>query len=140
MLLLKNSKKIALIIAGTVALSLALIGIFVPLLPTTPLLLLASFCYVRSSKKLYNWLINHKWFGSYIYNYLTYRAVHSRTKIHALLLLWFSLTVSMIIVDRFIITLLLVTIGLAVTLHIVSLKTFNPKVHKKICQKLKASK
>lgn len=127
----RKLKKIALVLTGTLALSLAVIGIFIPLLPTTPLLLLASFCYIRSSKRLYSWLINHKYFGNYIYNYMTYRAVRSRTKVHALLLLWFSLTISMIILSRFIITLILISIGTAVSLHIISLKTFDPKIHKK---------
>jgi len=132
-LLVKKLKKIALIFAGTLSLTLAIVGIFIPLLPTTPLLLLASFCYIRSSKRLYNWLINHKWFGTYIYNYMTYGAIHSRTKTRALILLWFSLVISMIIVDRLVLTLLLAVVGVTVSIHILSLKTFDPKIHKKTC-------
>ncbi|MBN4074676.1 YbaN family protein [bacterium AH-315-E09] len=132
-MLVKKLKKIALIFAGTLSLTLAIVGIFIPLLPTTPLLLLASFCYIRSSKRLYNWLINHKWFGTYIYNYMTYGAIHSRTKTRALILLWFSLVISMIIVDRLVLTLLLAVVGVTVSIHILSLKTFDPKIHKKTC-------
>ncbi|MGV8147227.1 MAG: YbaN family protein [Alkaliphilus sp.] len=132
-MLVKKLKKIALIFAGTLSLTLAIVGIFIPLLPTTPLLLLASFCYIRSSKRLYNWLINHKWFGTYIYNYMTYGAIHSRTKTRALLLLWLSLAISMIIVDRLVLTLLLAVVGVTVSIHILSLKTFDPKIHKKTC-------
>lgn len=57
---IKSLKKYLLIIMGTISLILGTVGIFIPILPTTPFLLLASYCYIRSSKKLYNWLINHK--------------------------------------------------------------------------------
>ena len=59
-----------LIISGSFFFELGIIGIVIPLLPTTPFLLLAAACYSRSSKKFYNWLLNNKWFGPYITNYL----------------------------------------------------------------------
>jgi len=80
-------KKYLLIFAGSLSLVLGVIGAFVPVLPTTPFLLLSAYCYLRSSKRLYNWLINHRVLGTYIYNYLTYRAITQRTRIVALIIL-----------------------------------------------------
>ena len=62
--------RILLIIAGTFFVGIGIVGIFVPVLPTTPFLLLAAACYERSSQRFYSWLLNNKWFGNYIRNYL----------------------------------------------------------------------
>ncbi len=118
-------KKYLLIFLGSVSLVLGTIGIFIPVLPTTPFLLLASFCYVRSSERLYKWLINHKIFGAYIYSYLTYRAVPKNTKIGTIVFLWSTLIVSMIIVHSLHIRLFLTIVGIAVTIHLVTLKTLS---------------
>jgi len=61
--------KLVLIVSGTFFLGLGITGIFLPLLPATPFILLAALCYARNSKKLYNWLVNNGWFGNYIKNY-----------------------------------------------------------------------
>ena len=79
----KIVKKYLLIISGTVSLLLGVIGIVIPVLPTTPFLLLSTFCYLHSSKSLYNWLINNKIFGKYIYNYVNFKAIKKNTKIGA---------------------------------------------------------
>jgi len=70
-----------LIIAGTIFLGFGVIGIFLPILPTTPFLLLAAVCYARSSQRFYNWLMNNKWFGNYIKNYYGGRGVPLKFKI-----------------------------------------------------------
>ncbi len=118
-------KKILLIIVGSVSLVLGVIGILMPVLPTTPFLLLASFCYLRSSEKLYNWLINHHVFGPYIYNYLTYKAIPKKTKIGAIIFLWCSLIISSLIISSLHIKIFLFLIGIAVSLHIITLKTLS---------------
>lgn len=115
-------KRILLIISGSLSLVLGLIGIVLPILPTTPFLILAAFCFLRSSSRLYNWLIGHKVFGRYIYNYMTYRSVMKRTKIVAMVLLWASLLISIMVVDNLHIRLLLLVVGLAVSIHIATLK------------------
>ena len=61
--------------------ALGIAGIFLPLLPTTPFLLLAAACYVRSSPRLYRWLMNHRWTGEYIRDYREKRGLPLRTKI-----------------------------------------------------------
>lgn len=121
----QSIKNILLIIAGSLSLALGMIGLILPVLPTTPFLLLTAYCYLRSSKQMHNWLINHKVFGSYIYNYVTYRAVEKKTKVIALVFLWISLILSILIVDNLLVRLVLLVVGLAVTTHIASLKTID---------------
>lgn len=80
--------KIFLAILGCVALVLGIVGIFVPLLPTTPFLLLAAALWVRSSPRLYEWLITHRYFGEYIRNFRENRAIPMRAKIISIALMW----------------------------------------------------
>lgn len=118
-------KKSLLVIAGTLSLVVGVIGIFLPLLPTTPLLLLAAYCYLKSSDKLYNRLINSKRLGPYIKNYIEKKAVKKKVKYSALAFLWTSLIISIILIDNIYIRLLLGLIGIAVSTHIVLLKTLK---------------
>ncbi len=121
----KSLIKYVLIIIGSISLTLGIVGVVIPILPTTPFLLLASFCYVRSSNRLYNWLINHKVFGAYIYNYMTYKAVKRSTKAGALILLWISLGSSIFIVPALHLKIFLCIIGITVSIHILKLKTLE---------------
>jgi uncharacterized membrane protein YbaN (DUF454 family) len=116
-------KKYLLIGAGSISLSIGVIGIFIPLLPTTPLLLLSSYCYLKSSNRLYEKLINHKILGSYLHNYMNHKAIDKKTKIIAITTLWISLGISILIAPLFIVKVLLGLIGLGVTLHLMGLKT-----------------
>ncbi|MDP6359718.1 MAG: YbaN family protein [Planctomycetota bacterium] len=81
----------ALIILGSVSVGFGFIGIFVPLLPTTPFLLLAAACYFKSSEKFYSWLINHKWLGPYLRNYREGKRFSGKQK--AALVIMIALTV-----------------------------------------------
>jgi uncharacterized protein len=119
--------KILLIIAGSLSLALGVIGIFLPLLPTTPFLLLSSYCFLKSSTKLYQWLMHHRIFGSYIYNYVTYRSISMRSKVLAISLIWISITISVLMTRSVIIACILIVISLAVSWHILSLRTFKKK-------------
>lgn len=119
-------KKIALVIAGSLSLILGIIGIFLPLLPTTPLLLLAAACYIRSSKKLYTFLINNKYLGSYIKDYQEKGAVSKKTKIIALCFLWLSIGGSVLfVITKLFIKFILISIAVGVTIHILRLKTLE---------------
>jgi uncharacterized membrane protein YbaN (DUF454 family) len=120
-------KQYAFLVLGTLSLVIGMIGVVIPVLPTTPLLLMASFFYLRSSKRMYNWLITHKIFGSYIYCYVTYHAISPRTKVGALIFLWATLVFSMVVIPGLHIKLFLVVVGMAVTTHIILLKTLSPK-------------
>lgn len=72
-------------IGGSLSLGLGLIGIVLPLLPTTPFVILAAYCYARSSKRMHDWLLNHRIFGPLIDNWRRYGAIHRRAKIMATL-------------------------------------------------------
>ena len=118
--------KWALIIVGVLSVGLAIVGIFLPLVPTTPFLLLAAACFIRSSDSLYRRLINHKWFGPYIRNYREYKAITSRTKVVILLLLWGTLGYAAIaIVSALVVRVLLSLIGMGVTIHVLSIRTLT---------------
>ncbi|MFA6735842.1 MAG: YbaN family protein [Saccharofermentanales bacterium] len=114
-----------LITSGTISLILGVTGIFLPVLPTTPFLLLAAFCYARSSRKLHDWLISRKHLGSYIHNYMEHRAIKKSVKVRAVIFLWVALILSMILVDNLYVRIILPLIGAAVTWHIASLKTIE---------------
>lgn len=118
-------KKYLLIALGSISLGLGAVGVAVPVLPTTPFLLIALFFYLRSSRRLYDWLIHHRLFGTYLYNYVTYRAVPRQTKIGALIFLWAGLVTSIILVDALFVRLILLAVGIVVSIHILSLKTIT---------------
>lgn len=119
----KMIQKILLIMTGSVSLALGVIGIIIPVLPTTPFLLIACFCYLRSSKKLYDWLLHHRVFGTYLNNYMKYKAVTKRAKIIAIVSLWTSLSISMLLVANLHVRILLLAVGIGVTVHLLTLKT-----------------
>ena len=120
-------KKGLLIFAGTVFTATGIIGIFVPILPTTPFLLLAAACYLRSSRRLYNWLLGNRFFGAYVRNYLHGRGMPRKVKIATISLLWITIACSIIFaVQALIIRVILLIIAIGVTVHIILIKT-TPK-------------
>ena len=80
--------KILLVVLGCISCVLGIVGIFVPLLPTTPFLLLSAAFWVRSSPRLYGWLLAHPCFGEYVRNFRENRAIPLRAKIISLTLMW----------------------------------------------------
>ena len=121
---IKNSVvRVLLIILGLVSLGMGVLGIFLPLLPTTPFMLLSAFLFIRSSDRLYQWLINHRLFGKYIHDYLEKRTIPRRVK-------WFTLSLLWITIIMTITTLqlnepgrgLLLLIAAGVTFHVLKLR------------------
>ncbi|MFC1983933.1 YbaN family protein [Chloroflexota bacterium] len=105
---------------------LGIIGIFVPVLPTTPFLLLAAACYVRSSQRFYSWLLHNKWFGSHIRNYLERKGILLRVKVVTIILLWITIGSSVaLVVESLIVRLILVIIAVGVSIHILSVRTLK---------------
>lgn len=125
-------KRILLISAGSLAVFLAVLGIFLPVLPTTPFLLLAAACYLRSSAKLHKKLMNHPVFGTYIRNYQEYRAVPLRTKITALLMMWGGIGFSISIVPLLPVRIGLALVAVGVTVHILRLRTLTPELQREL--------
>lgn len=82
-------------LAGALAVLLGILGLFLPLLPTTPFLLLASWCFARGSDRLHHWLLSHPVFGEYLRNFEAGRGIPLKAKIVATLMLWGSLLMAM---------------------------------------------
>ena len=121
-----NLSRWALITTGTFFVGLGIFGIFLPLLPTTPFLLLAAACYARSSKRFYNWLLNNKWFGNYIKNYRKRKGIPLKTKILSISFLWIAIGYSVIfVVHIFFGKIIIILIAVGVTLHILSIQTLK---------------
>lgn len=112
---------------GTLAVILAILGIFLPLLPTTPFLLLASACYIRGSDRLHNWLLNNKVFGPYLANLHNGCGITMRSKITALIFLWASLAFSAWLLNVGWLRLFLLIPGLGVTIYLLKTKTLTKR-------------
>ena len=110
---------------GTLCVVLGVIGIFLPLMPTTVFLLLAAACYARSSERFHRKLVEHKWLGPYIKR----RGLTVRQKVTIVSVLWAGLIASMIFsMNAIWLRLILAAIGVAVTAHVVRLPAFSPTI------------
>ncbi len=117
-----------LIIAGTIFVGLGTLGIFLPILPTTPFLLLAAACYARSSKRFYDRLINNKWFGAYIKNYREGKGIPLKVKVYTISLLWITILFSaFFFISIFWVSVVLILIAAGVTVHVLIIKTYRQK-------------
>jgi len=116
-------KRQLLIIAGTLSLAIGIVGIVVPILPTTPFLLLAAGCYLRSSPRFYNWLMGNRLFGAYIRNYIEGRGIPVKVKLLTIILLWATIGVSIWLTAKLIVTVILLIVAVGVTLHIIFIRT-----------------
>ena len=120
-------KKTLLLIAGWLTLVVGIIGLVVPIMPTTPFVVLAAVCFSYSSPRFYEWLRKLPYFGPYIENYKTKKGVPLKDKLRVLFFLWAGISVSALLLGRPWATILLSIIGLAVTAHILWLKTHRPE-------------
>ncbi|MEK7667789.1 MAG: YbaN family protein [Gemmatimonadota bacterium] len=112
--------RIFLITCGTISVALGVFGLFLPLLPTTPFLLLAAACYARSSEKLYDWLLGNRWFGQYIRNYREGKGIPLKRAAVAIALLWLTIGYTAIVaVSLWWVRLILLAIAGGVTVHLV---------------------
>ena len=115
-------KRQLLLAAGTLSLAIGIVGIFVPILPTTPFLLLAASCYLRSSQRFYNWLIGNRFFGNYIRNYIEGRGIPLKVKLFIIILLWVTISLSIWLVANMVVTIVLLIVAAGVTLHIIFIR------------------
>ncbi|MDO3379488.1 YbaN family protein [Geoalkalibacter halelectricus] len=116
--------KLLLLCAGFLSTGLGILGIFLPLLPTVPLLLLAAACFARSSEKFYIWLTGHPRLGPMINGYLEGEGIPLRAKVSAISLLWVSISISaLLVVPLAWVKVLLFFIATCVTIHLLKLPT-----------------
>ena len=119
--------KIILAILGSLSFALAVAGIFLPLLPTTPLLLLAAWCFVHSSPRLYEWLMQHPKFGPYIRNFRENRAIPLHVKVVSITLIWLTIGFCIFaVVDEYLwAQIVMFALAAAISWHILSYKTLK---------------
>ena len=110
--------------SGFILVIIGVVGIFLPILPTTIFLILASACFIRSSPKANEWLRNHKILGMYIKNYQDKSGLTLKSKIINIILLWLMISVSaFLFTELWYIRLLLFLIAAGVTIHLLMVKT-----------------
>jgi len=119
--------RVLLIAGGTLCVALGVIGIFLPLMPTTVFLLLAAACYARSSDRFYQRLVNHRVLGMYVRAGREGRGMPRRAKVVTLVLLWASIGSTVIwTAHAWWLRLLLLAIAIGVTVHVAKLPVFRP--------------
>ena len=119
-------KRMFFIFLGTIFLGLGSIGIILPILPTTPFLLLAAACYIRGSQRIYHRLISNRIFGEFISNYMKGKGIKWQQKGIAIFSMWVMITITIIFfLDTDLLRILLLVIAGAVSIHILNLPTFH---------------
>ena len=118
-----RSVRYTLLAIGWLSVLLGVIGIFVPVLPTTPFLLLAAACFVRRSRRFYLWLVNHKHLGPWIRDYLEGNGIPLKGKVYAIGLMWASIGLSCYLVPMPWARAFMLTSAVLVTLYILRQKT-----------------
>lgn len=107
--------------------ALGVLGMFLPVLPTTPFLLLAAACYSRSSPRVHQWLMTNRWCGAYIRNYREGRGITPRHKIGTIAVLWLAIGyTAWIVTTLWWLRLLLLGVALAVSVHLAKMRTYRP--------------
>jgi uncharacterized membrane protein YbaN (DUF454 family) len=125
---MKDLRKALLIFFGTLFVALGVLGMFLPLVPTTVFLLMAAYCYSKSSEKFHNWLLNNRWCGAYIKNYKSGRGISARQKASTIAILWASIGFSMwYVAGALWFNLLMLAIAVSVTVHLLWIKTYRPE-------------
>jgi uncharacterized membrane protein YbaN (DUF454 family) len=115
-------------VSGTVFLILGGAGVFLPILPTTPFLLLSAACYYKSSKRMHNWMLHNRWFGKYLRNYSEGKGISLRAKLFTISLLWLLIIYSVFfVVSNLIVQIVLLSIAVGVTIHLIKLPTLKEK-------------
>lgn len=113
-----TSKRLALLVLGWFSLITGIIGIFLPLLPTTPFVLLSAWCFSKSSERFHTWLTQHKYFGPIVSDWQSDKGIPRKARNRAILFMWAGMLLSMFIVARFWATVGLCVIGVAVSIHL----------------------
>ena len=122
----RHALKVLLVAVGLLSTVLAVLGIFLPLLPTVPLLLLAAACFARSSDRFYRWLLEHRRLGPLVRTYRDGKGIPARARAAAIALIWVSIALSAYLTPNGWVRLLLFGIASGITAYLVSLPTRPP--------------
>ncbi|QQO08197.1 YbaN family protein [Breznakiella homolactica] len=133
-------KKILLLISGIILTVLGGLGVFLPILPTTPFVILAALCFSFSSPKLYNFLIRNKYFGPYIENYRTKKGVPLASKVRGIAAVWILLAFSAVFMQKLWASILFACIAIGVTIHLLCIKTLKPEAESAPREEIAAAK
>ena len=118
------------IVLGFISLGCGIFGIFIPILPTTPFLLLTAYLFAKSSPRFYYWLINNSLFGSYIRNYKEHKGMLLIHKIVVIVLLWAVIITTIIYAtEELWVRVLLAVVAIAVSAHILMIKTLKQDIY-----------
>src|SRR5687767_2995104 len=118
-------RKVLFICAGTIFVGLGVLGMILPLMPTTVFLLMAAYCYSRSSDRFYTWLLTNRWCGEYISNYRSGRGMTVRQKVTSIGMLWLSMGISVYLVGpKLWLMIILLPIAGGVTYYLLRLNTY----------------
>jgi uncharacterized membrane protein YbaN (DUF454 family) len=119
-----KGRKLIYIVLGSISLALGTLGIFLPLLPTTPFYLLTAWLYMRGSEKLYGKVMRNKYFRTIVKNFQEDKSIPLRTKIVIVSMLWGTILLSAFLaVSAWWVRLLLLAVAIGVTIHVLSYKT-----------------
>jgi uncharacterized membrane protein YbaN (DUF454 family) len=119
----RGLRRIVLLVVGALSLATGVIGMFIPVLPTTCFLLLAAWCFGRSSPRLHRWMHTNRWFGEYLSDYREGRGIPWRIKVGSLSVMWATIGLSVVFaVSSIWIRAGLLFIATAVTVHVIGLR------------------
>ncbi len=115
-----------LLVIGLMSLILGIVGVFLPLLPTTPFLLLASYSFARSNDRFNNWLLTNRFFGVFLQDYIMRKTIKGKIKWVTLAILWSTIIISIMIIKTSIyLKLFLTIVAIGVTIHLITLNGRN---------------
>lgn len=115
-----------LLVAGVMAVGLGVLGVIVPMLPTTPFILLAAACFLRSSDRMYRWLLANPVFGEHLRRYRAGEGLPLASKVATVVLLWATLALSALVAvppRLWWVRVILAAVGIGVTIHLLRIKT-----------------
>ena len=114
------------IVVGTIALVIGAIGLFLPVIPTTPLVILAAACYYRGSERLHNWSLSSRWIGDTVKNYQEVRGLTRDTKVRAISMMWaMTLISAWFFVINPVVRVAIICVVMGVTVYLVRLPTLE---------------
>ncbi|MDH5767108.1 MAG: YbaN family protein [Gammaproteobacteria bacterium] len=122
----KHTIHVLLIITGWISFALGVLGIFLPVLPTTPFILLAAACFARSSERFHDWLLNHKYFGNIIKNFENGLGIEPRIRNRAIVIMWMGMISSMMIIYNIWAAVIISGSGILVTIYLFRLPAYQP--------------